>query len=153
MIKNACRRLTCENASKRINCLRSRCCFPYAMDEKSIKIAENSSQNYHKKYEARSCNGKKRTPSTDLRKNIETRYFCCSRCCFAHAMDAKIAQNRRKSSMGNCNASTVGPAGRRANSKCIFYGIQIIECCICARRFAPLLPFLRNRRSVRKHPG
>ena len=119
MIKNACRRLTCENASKRINVLRSRCCFAHAMDEKKIKIAENSPQNYHKKYEARSCNGKKRTPSTDLRKTIETRYFCRSRCCFAHAMDAKIVQNRRKSSMATCNLSTVVPAARRANSKCI----------------------------------
>ncbi len=124
MIKNACRRLTCENASKRVNFWRSRCCFAHATNKKYIKIAENSPQNYHKKYEARSCNGKKPTPSTDLRKNIETRYFCRSRCCFAHAMDAKIAQNRRifgKSSMGNCNASTVGPAARRANSKCIYY--------------------------------
>ena len=34
MIKNACPRLTCENASKRINCLRSRCCFAHAMDER-----------------------------------------------------------------------------------------------------------------------
>ena len=64
--------------------------------KKYIKIAENSPQNYHKKYEARFCNGKKRTPSTDLRNNIETRYFCCSRCCFAHAMDAKIVENCRK---------------------------------------------------------
>ena len=120
MIKNACRRLTCENASKCVHFCRSRSCFAHAMDEKNIKIAENSPQNYHKKYEARSCNGRKRTPSTDLRKTIETRYFCRSRCCFAHAIDAKLAQNRRKSSMGNCNASTVGPAGRRANSKCIY---------------------------------
>ena len=45
--------------------------------------------------------------------------FCRSRCCFAHAMDAKIAQNRRKSSMATCNLSTVVPAARRANSKCI----------------------------------
>ena len=35
-------------------------------------------------------------------------------------MDAKISQNRRKSSMGACKVSTVGPAARRANSKCIF---------------------------------
>ena len=34
MIKNAYRRLTCENASKRINVLHSRCCFAHAMDEK-----------------------------------------------------------------------------------------------------------------------
>ena len=45
--------------------------------------------------------------------------FCCSRCCFAHAMDAKFIQNRRKSSMATCNLSTVVPAARRANSKCI----------------------------------
>ena len=45
--------------------------------------------------------------------------FCCSRCCFAHAMDAKLIQNRRKSSMATCNLSTVVPAARRANSKCI----------------------------------
>ena len=95
--------------------------------KKYIKIAENSPQNNHNKYEARSCNGKKPTPSTDLRKTIETRYFCRSRCCFAHAMDAKIAQNRGKSSMGNCNASTVGPAGRRANSKCIQLKKKILE--------------------------
>ena len=45
--------------------------------------------------------------------------FCRSRCCFAHAMDAKFVQNRRKSSMATCNLSTVVPAARRANSKCI----------------------------------
>ena len=44
-------------------------------------------------------------------------HFCRSRCCFAHAMDAKFVQNqRRKSSMETC-VSTVGPAARRANSK------------------------------------
>ena len=42
-----------------------------------------------------------------------------SRCCFAHAMNAKIIQNYRKSSMGACKVSTVVPAARRANSKCI----------------------------------
>ena len=47
--------------------------------------------------------------------------FCRSRCCFAHAMDAKFVQNRRKSSMATCNVSTVVPAARRANSKCIYY--------------------------------
>ena len=47
--------------------------------------------------------------------------FCRSRCCFAHAMDAKFIQNRRKSSMATCNVSTVVPAARRANSKCIVY--------------------------------
>ena len=41
MVKNARRRLTCENASKRV-------------------------------------------------------HFCCSRCCFAHSMDAKIVENYRK---------------------------------------------------------
>ena len=45
--------------------------------------------------------------------------FCCSRYCFAHAMDAKFIQNRRKSSMATCNLSTVVPAARRANSECI----------------------------------
>ena len=45
--------------------------------------------------------------------------FCRSRCCFADAMDAKFVQNRRKSSMATCNVSTVVPAARRANSKCI----------------------------------
>ena len=45
--------------------------------------------------------------------------FCRSRCCFADAMDAKFVQNRRKSSMATCNLSTVVPAARRANSKCI----------------------------------
>ena len=39
--------------------------------------------------------------------------FCRSRCCFAHAMDAKFVQNRRKSSMGACSASTVGAAAGR----------------------------------------
>ena len=47
-------------------------------------------------------------------------HFCRSRCCFAHAMDAEFVQNRRKSSTGACNVSTVGPAARRANSKCIW---------------------------------
>ena len=46
--------------------------------------------------------------------------FCRSRCCFADAMDAKFVQNRRKSSMATCNVSTVVPAARRANSKCIY---------------------------------
>ena len=45
--------------------------------------------------------------------------FCRSRCCFADAMDAKFVQNRRKSSMATCNVSTVVPAARRANSKCM----------------------------------
>ena len=45
--------------------------------------------------------------------------FCRSRCCFAHAMDAKFVQNRRKSSMATYNLSTVVPAARRANLKCI----------------------------------
>ena len=53
-------------------------------------------------------------------KNPSTRvHFCCSRCCFAHAMDAKFVQNRRKSSMATCHLSTVVPAARRANSKSI----------------------------------
>ena len=30
--------------------------------------------------------------------------FCRSRCCFAHAMDAKFIQNRRKSSMATCKS-------------------------------------------------
>ena len=63
---------------------------------KSLKIFENSLWNDNEKYEARCCNGKRHTPSTDLRKCVKMHSFCNSRCCFAHAMDAKIAQNRRK---------------------------------------------------------
>ena len=88
--------------------------------QKSLKIVENSPKNNHKKYEARSCNGQQYTPSADLRKCIKTRSFYRSRCCFAHATDWKIDQNRRKSSMGACTVSTVVPAARRANSKCIY---------------------------------
>ena len=54
-------------------------------------------------------------------------HFCRSRCCFAHAMDAKIAQNRRKSSMGTCTVSVVVPAARRANSECIVKVIMTIR--------------------------
>ena len=43
-------------------------------------------------------------------------HFCRSRCCFAHAIDRKNTQKNWKSS----KVSTVGPAARRANSKCIF---------------------------------
>ena len=60
--------------------------------QKVLKIVENSSQNGHKKYEARCCIGQKHAPSTNLRKYIETHSFLslpmllCSR----HA--CKIAQ-------------------------------------------------------------
>ena len=43
--------------------------------QKSLKIVENSTQNYHKKCEARSCNGQKRKPSSDLQKCIRMRSF------------------------------------------------------------------------------
>ncbi len=35
MVKTARRRLTCENASKRVHFCRSRCCFAHAMDRKN----------------------------------------------------------------------------------------------------------------------
>ncbi len=139
------------------------------------KCITNRREMSMKKHKFRSCNAKKRTPSTDLQHCIKTRSllslpvllcalhgcknrskslkfyhkittkntnavlamvrnarcrstcehaskrvdFCRSRCCFAHAMDAKFVQNRRKPSMATCNLSTVVPAARRANSKCI----------------------------------
>ena len=64
--------------------------------QKSIKIVENSPQNDHKKYEARFCNGQNHTPSTETQKTL------------------KIIENHRWG-----HVSTVVPAARRANSKCI----------------------------------
>ena len=60
------------------------------------KMHQKSPRNEHEKIWIPVSQWSKRTPSTDLRKTIETRYFCRSRCCFAHAMDEKIYQNRRK---------------------------------------------------------
>ena len=75
MVKNACHRWTCENASKRVHFCRSRCCFAHSMDEKLIKIIENWPQNDHEKYGARYVNDQNRAPSTDLQKSIEMRTF------------------------------------------------------------------------------
>ena len=37
MVKNARRRFTCENASKRVHFSRSRCCFAHAIDPKIVQ--------------------------------------------------------------------------------------------------------------------
>ena len=120
--ENARRRPTCENASKRFHCLS----FPVLLCSRhACKNRSKSSKIHHKiitkntKLDLAMVKCARRRPTCE--KNIETRYFCCSRCCFAHAMDAKIAQNRRKSWMEGYKVSTVGPAARRANSKCIKY--------------------------------
>ena len=164
--------------------LRGRFTYRDQASRRELKIMQKWRQNASQitakwawKNKFRSCNAKKRTPSTDLQHCIKTRSllslpvllcarygcknrskslkfyhkitikntnavaamvrnarcrstcehaskrvdFCRSRCCFAHAMDAKFAQNRRKSSMATCNLSTVVPAARRANSKCIVF--------------------------------
>jgi len=75
--------------------------------QKLLKIVENSAQNYHKKYEARYCNGQKHTPSPDLRKCIETRSFLSLHVLLWSRHGCKIAQNRRKSSMGASDPSKI----------------------------------------------
>ena len=64
---------------------------------KSCKMTPKCNSNHRKmttkKHGFLYCNDQKRTPSTDLWKCIKMLYFCRSRCCFAHAMDAKITPN------------------------------------------------------------
>ena len=62
---------------------------------KSLKIVENSLQSDHNKYEARCCNGKRHTPSTDLRKCIKTRSFLSFQVLLCSRHECK---NRSKSS-------------------------------------------------------
>ena len=121
MLKNARRRPTCKIASKRVRFCRYRCCFAHAMH---AKIAQNhwkftikSSQKNTNAVVAMVRNARCRSTCEHASKRVD---FCCSRSCFAHAMDAKFVQNSRKSAMATCNLSTVVPAARRANSKCIF---------------------------------
>ena len=75
--------------------------------QKLFKIVENSSQNDHKKYEARGCIGQKHAPSTDLRKCIETHSFLSLPVLLCSRHGCKIAQNRRKSSMGASDPSKI----------------------------------------------
>ena len=75
--------------------------------QKLFKIVENSSQNDHKKYEARCCIGQKHAPSTDLRKCIETHSFLSLPVLLCSRHGCKIAQNRRKSSMGASDPSKI----------------------------------------------
>ena len=75
MVKNTRRRSTCEKASNCVHFSRSRCCFAHAMDAKIAKNRRKFVQSDHEKYEARCCNGKRHTPSTDLRKCIKMRSF------------------------------------------------------------------------------
>ena len=144
MVENARRRFTCENASKRVPFCRSRCCFAHAMDAKIVQNRRKLTTKIITKKQtttpglAMVRNARRRTTCKNASKRV---HFCCSRCCFAHAMDAKFAQNRRKSSMGTCNLSTVGPAARRANSKCIALHRKIST--VPAPRFCP--HFARRR--------
>ena len=99
--------------------------------QKSLKIIENLPLNNHKNTNAGVAMVRKalcRSTCEHASKRVD---FCRSRCCFAHAMDAKFVQNRRKSSMATCNLSTVVPAARRANSKCIQiqkYFLKMVRC-------------------------
>ena len=93
IVKNARRRLTCENASKFVYFCSSRCCFAHAMDAKLLKIVENSLQNDYKKCKARCCNGQKHAPSTDLRKCLETRSFLSLPVLLCSRHGCKIGQN------------------------------------------------------------
>ena len=97
MLKNARRRPTCKIASKRVRFCRSRCCFAHAMD---TKIAQNhwnfiikSSQKNTNAVVAMVRDARCRPTCEHASKRVD---FCRSRCCFAHAMDAKIAQNHWK---------------------------------------------------------
>ena len=61
--------------------------------QKLFKIVENSSQNDHKKYEARCCIGQKHAPSTDLRKCLEKQAFLSLPVLLCSRHGCKIAQN------------------------------------------------------------
>ena len=90
---------------------------------KSCKITPKCIENHRKmntkKCGLRCCNGQKRTSSLHLQKCIKTRSFLLFPVLLCSCHGCKIAQNRRKSSMGACTVSTVVPAARRANSKCM----------------------------------
>ena len=88
---------------------------------KSLKIYHKITTKSTNAVVAMARNARGRSTCEHASKRVD---FCSSRCCFAHAMDAKFIQNRRKSSMATCNLSTVVPAARRANSKCIQYTHQ-----------------------------
>ena len=70
-------------------------------------------QNDHKKYEARCCIGQKHAPSTDLRKCIETHSFLSLPVLLCSRHGCKIAQNRRKSSMGASDPSKISEIHRK----------------------------------------
>ena len=53
MVKNARRRLTCENASKRVHFWRSRCSFAHAMDEQIVTTCTKFTTKWLKKYDAK----------------------------------------------------------------------------------------------------
>ena len=73
MVRNARRRLTCENASKYVHFFVPGVALLTPWTPKSLKSVENSLQSEHEKYEARCCNCQKHALSTDLRKCIKTR--------------------------------------------------------------------------------
>ena len=74
MVKNARRRLTCENASNYVHFCRSRCCFAHSMnakiDKKSSKIHNKITTKNTKPYFAMVKNARRRP--TCKKKNIES---------------------------------------------------------------------------------
>ena len=83
--------------------------------QKLLKIVENSSQNDHKKCDTRSCNGQKRRSSNDLQKYIKTRSYVS----FPVLLCSRHESENHSKSSNIIDGSTVVPAARRANSKCI----------------------------------
>ena len=119
MLKNARRRPTCKITWKRVRFCRTGVALRTPWMQKSFKIIEILPWNHHKKYECRCCNGQQRTLSIDLRTCIKTRWCLSLPVLLCSRHGCEIRSNNRKSSMVTFNLSTVVPAARRANSKCI----------------------------------
>ena len=119
MLKNARRRPTCKITWKRVRFCRTGVALRTPWMQKSFKSIEILPWNHHKKYECRCCNGQQRTLSIDLRTCIKTRWCLSLPVLLCSRHGCEIRSNNRKSSMVTFNLSTVVPAARRANSKCI----------------------------------
>ena len=107
IVKTARRRPTSENAQRRVISVAPGVPLLTSWIQKVLKIVENSLQNDHKKYESRCCICQKHAPSTDLRKCIETHSFLSLPVLLCSRHGCKIAQNRRKSSMGASDPSKI----------------------------------------------
>ena len=94
MVKNARRRLTCENASKRVHFVVPGVALltPWKQNRENLyKIHDKMITKNTTPGVAMVKTARRRLTSENVSKRV---HFCRSRCCFAHAIDRKNTQKK-----------------------------------------------------------